>query len=215
MSENPSKDFSLKCMFVIVIIAVLSGCMPRYITSNPSGASVTLGGRHCGVTPVTVHVGTVHGLATMVLKKEGYKTLTVPVKELVRGTTHFELEGAAPVSFVKMIEPTWASIEIRKEVEYEKAWASLLDLLVKRFDLEVLSKDNGYARTGWLYTWAGGLREDYRVRVTVKFSPDRSKVEIKSEANYRSSRGWIMGSDTALLKTLKTDIMGTVGRATR
>ncbi|MHA1228208.1 MAG: hypothetical protein ACTSPV_15800 [Candidatus Hodarchaeales archaeon] len=86
---------------------------------------------------------------------------------------------------------------------------------MKKFDLEILSKENGYLRTGWLYSWTGELREDYRVRVTIKFSRDRSKVEVKSEANYLTEKGWIIGSDTALLRTLKTDIMGTIGRVTR
>jgi hypothetical protein len=81
--------------------------------------------------------------------------------------------------------------------------------------MEVLSKENGYMRTTWLYSWTGQLRQDYRVRVTIKFSPDHKKVDVKSEANYQSKNGWITGSDTALLQTLKTDLMSTVGRVTR
>ncbi|MBA7477868.1 hypothetical protein ES707_13283 [subsurface metagenome] len=53
------------------------------------------------------------------------------------------------------------------------------------------------------------------MRVTIKFVPDRSKVDIKSEANYLRGENWIIGSDTVLLQTLKADIMGTVGRVTR
>jgi len=124
-------------------------------------------------------------------------------------------EKKEPSSFVKTMEPSWASVEVQEDLDYEKAWASVVDLLVKKFDLEVLSKENGYIRTAWLYTWTGILREDYRVRVTAKFSQDRSKVEIKSEANYKTRDGWIIGSDTALLRTLKQDIMGLIGRVTR
>jgi len=79
----------------------------------------------------------------------------------------------------------------------------------------VISKDNGYVRTNWLYTWTGTMNENYRVRVTVKFSPDHSKLEVKSEAQFKGWEGWILGTDEALLQTLKTDIMGTVGRSTR
>ena len=125
------------------------------------------------------------------------------------------LMGCAPKSFVRTMEPTWASVEVKNDIPYEKAWACVVDLLAKRFDLVVISKEAGYVRTAWLYTWTGTLRENYRVRVIAKFSPDKKKVEVKSEAQYSGPSGWIMGSDTRLLSTLKTDIMGSVGRTTR
>ena len=129
----------------------------------------------------------------------------------------FTFGCVAPVSFVKTMEPSWASIEIYESMDYDNAWGCVVDLLARKFDLEIISKEAGYIRTTWLYTWTGELREDYRVRVIVKFSPDRSKVDVKSEAHYRAElgRGWVTGSDTALLRTLKTDIMGAVGRVTR
>jgi len=125
------------------------------------------------------------------------------------------LFSCVPKTFVKTLEPTWASIELRNDLSYERAWTTVVDALVKRFDLEVLSKEDGYIRTGWLYTWTGKLTENYRVRVTAKFSPDRSKVEVKSEAEYGGPGRWISGYDTRLLETLKTDIMGSIGRTTR
>jgi len=120
-----------------------------------------------------------------------------------------------PETFVKTMEPTWASVELRTDVEYEKAWAAVVDTLVKKFDMEVLSKENGYIRTTWLYTWTGRVMEDYRVRVTAKFSPDKQKCEIKSEAEYGGPGRWVMGYDSRLLSTIKTDVMGTIGRTTR
>lgn len=120
-----------------------------------------------------------------------------------------------PKSFVRTLEPTWASVELRTDVPYEKAWAAVVDTLVKRFDLEVLSKEDGYARTNWLYSWTGKVLENYRVRVTVKFSPDRVKCEIKSEAELGGAGNWEMGYDTRLLETIKTDVMGAIGRTTR
>ncbi len=121
----------------------------------------------------------------------------------------------APKTFVRTLEPTWANVELRTDVPYDKAWSGLVDALVKRFDIEVISKEDGYIRTGWLYTWTGRLMENYRVRVTAKFSPDHSKVEVKSEAEYGGPGSWIQGYDTRLLETLKTDIMGNMGRTTR
>lgn len=121
----------------------------------------------------------------------------------------------APKTFVKTMEPAWASVEVRTDVEYDKAWAAVVDTLVKKFDVEILSKEDGYARTSWLYTWTGEMKEDYRVRVTVKFSPDHKKCELKSEAEYGGAGYWVMGYDTRLLATIKTDVMGTIGRTTR
>lgn len=124
--------------------------------------------------------------------------------------------GCAPRTFVKTMEPSWASVEVRSEVPYEKSWPAVVDMLVRRFDIETMSKEDGYLRTTWLYTWTGKVKENYRVRVTVKFNQDRTKCDIKSEAEYDSpGRGWVMGYDTRLLETLKTDLMGTIGRTTR
>ena len=121
----------------------------------------------------------------------------------------------APKTFVKTLEPTWASVELRTDLPYEKAWASVVDSLVKRFDVEVMSREDGYVRTGWLYSWTGQVQENYRVRVTAKFSPDRSKLEVKSEAEFGGPGRWVVGYDTRLLETLKMDIMGNIGRTTR
>ncbi len=121
----------------------------------------------------------------------------------------------APKTFVKTMEPTWATVELRTDVPFDTAWAAVVDTLVKRFDLEVLSKNDGYIRTGWLYTWTGKVMENYRVRVTAKFSPDQTKCEIKSEAEYGGAGRWVMGYDSRLLATIKTDVMGTIGRTTR
>lgn len=129
---------------------------------------------------------------------------------------------SAPKTFVKTMEPSWATVELREDMQFEDAWNKVVDMLVKRFDLEMLSKNDGYMRTTWLYTWTGALTDYYRVRVTIKFAPDKKKVEVKSEAEYYEMSQWpgqpgqwVQGTDTKLLETLKTDIMGTVGRTTR
>lgn len=125
------------------------------------------------------------------------------------------VSACAPKTFVKTLESTWATTELRDDITYDEAWNSVVDTLVKDFDMEVLSKRDGYIRTNWLYTWTGEIDQDYRVRVTCKFSPDRETLQMKSEAEYRGARGWTRGYDTRLLSTLKSDIMGKVGRTTR
>ncbi len=203
-----------------LVVLFLSGCTTSYrITTDPSGAKVTVDGELMGTTPCTFSLSDPVD-AMMVIRKEGYEEIQEPLITEVSFTNssvrrYFTLEEIPPVTFVQTLEHNWATIEIVENMEYEKAWSAVVDLLVRRFDLEVLSKENGYLRTTWLYSWTGELREDYRVRVTIKFSSDKSKVEIKSEANYQKTSGWVIGSDTALLQTLKSDIMGTVGRVTR
>lgn len=117
-----------------------------------------------------------------------------------------------PSTFVKSTEPTWAKVEVRSDLPYDQAWSAVVDVLVKRFDLEVLSKENGYIRSAWRYTWTGKVVENYRVRVTAKFSPDQTLCELKSEAEYGGPGKWVMGYDTELLATLKTEVMGSIGR---
>lgn len=116
-----------------------------------------------------------------------------------------------PVTFIRTMDPTWNTVELREEVKFDAAWKTVLDLLIKKFDIEVSDKESGYIRTGWLYTWTGEYTEVYRVRVTIKFMKDNHSVDIKSEAYYKD----YVGYDTRLLQTIKMDIMGTIGRTTR
>lgn len=122
-----------------------------------------------------------------------------------------------PESFVVTTDPTWSSIEMRDDMDYETAWKEVVDVIAKKFELEMISKDGGYLRTAWIHTWwvAGRVTQNYRVRVIAKFSTNRKQIDVKTEANYWGRAGWIAGTDTRLLSTVKTDIMGVVGRTTR
>ena len=125
------------------------------------------------------------------------------------------LASCAPKTFVKTLEPSWSTIEVREDMTYTEAWNTVVDTLIRDFDMEVLSKRDGYIRTNWLYHWTGELKENYRVRVTCKFSPDHKKLQLKSEAEYGAPGQRVRGYDTRLLSTMKSDIMGKIGRATR
>lgn len=126
--------------------------------------------------------------------------------------------ASTPTSFTRG-SAEWSVIELRDGIEYEKAWEEIVDVVARRFDIEMVEKESGYLRSGWVYTWwKDGVRtENYRVRAMVKFTPEKEAVAIRTDAQYmdRLSRGWITGMDTLLLETLKSDIMGTVGRTTR
>jgi len=178
------------------------------VVTVPPGATVEIDGKVVGESPCKFSLQD-PVQAKIVVKKEGYSGMQGTLTSSSPTTLNVVLKQNPPDSFVQIVEPGWESVEIAEGVEYDKAWASIVDLLVKKFDIEVLSKENGYVRTAWLYTWTGEMRKDYRVRATIKFSQDRSKIEIKSEANYHTGKNWIIGSDTALLETLKADIMET------
>ena len=119
-----------------------------------------------------------------------------------------------PKSFVEVSEPGWTSIDLREDVDPEQAWTEVIDILAKRFELEVISKDGKYIRTTWLYTWwkKGEVTDEYRVRAVVKFSPNGRTVDIKTEAQFLKNNQWIVGYDTRMLSTIKTDIGGILGR---
>ena len=122
-----------------------------------------------------------------------------------------------PSGFVKATDGgTWTSILIRENLNFEQAFNEVLDVCAKRFEMDMISKDGGYGRTNWIYTWneKNSFTKKYRTRVIFKFSPDRTKVDIKTEAEFGGESNWVRGFDTRLLQTMKMDIMGVVGRTT-
>mgnify|MGYP005839922685 CR=1 FL=1 len=125
--------------------------------------------------------------------------------------------SCTPSSFIQTSNVSWSSVPLRDDIEFDEAWNQVIDVLARQFEMEMISKDGAYARTGWIYTWnkKGDYKDNYRNRVIIKFSPDRTKVEIKTEAQYGSPKNWKNGFDSGLLKTIKQDIMGVVGRTTR
>jgi len=129
------------------------------------------------------------------------------------------LSGCGPKSFVKTSASPWSTVLVRPSISYDRAWDQTIDLLVRHFDLEVMSKEDGYVRTDWMYRWTGELTDDYRVRVTIKFSADRTRAEVKTEAEYGGPGEWVLGSDTRLQAemddALKDRIGGTGGGASR
>jgi hypothetical protein len=122
-----------------------------------------------------------------------------------------------PSSFVQATDGgTWSSVYVREDLSYDKAFNEILDVVAKRFEMDMISKDGGYGRTNWIYTWntKGKYTAKYRTRVVFKFSGDRTKVDLKTEAEFGGEPNWIKGYDTRLLQTIKQDVMGVVGRTT-
>lgn len=122
---------------------------------------------------------------------------------------------SAPRSFSRTQAQGWSTIEVRDGIDYNRAWDTVLEILVKTFEIEAAIREEGYMRTGWLYSWSGEYISSYRVRVSVKFSPDRKRLQFLPEAQFLSGKNWTIGTDARLVSTVKTDLMGTIGRTTR
>ena len=120
-----------------------------------------------------------------------------------------------PASFSYTMTPGWTSIEIRDGVAYDRAWNTAFTILSRDFDMAAVLKEEGYIQTGWLSTWPGVYDENYKVRVTIRFSSNRKIMQLRTEAWALVDGKWLIGTDSRLMSTLKTDLMGTVGRTTR
>jgi uncharacterized lipoprotein len=107
----------------------------------------------------------------------------------------------------------WASVLISDKITYALAWDDVSSVITKRFEIEMISKESGYIRTKWKYNWTtnGHESKEYRVRVTIKMSEQRKKIDINAEAEKLIRGVWVKGSDTQLLETTKKDIAGLVG----
>lgn len=117
----------------------------------------------------------------------------------------------SPNFFVKSIEPDWSTIPVRSDLTYDKAWDATVDFLIKRYDIELLSRTDGYLLTHWSYTWKGEFDANYRVRIAMKFSPDRKSLELKTEAESGGEGKWIPGYDTRLRDFIRAELGGLVG----
>ncbi len=128
------------------------------------------------------------------------------------------LSGCAtrpPTSFSHVQEAEWNIIETDDSLDYPEAWEQVFMYLSKEFDIDKALRNEGYLRTGWLYTWSEDISVRYRVRVSVQFLPERDHFRFRSEAHYFNGTTWVPGTDMRLVSTLRTDLMGLVGRQTR
>ena len=126
--------------------------------------------------------------------------------------------SGAPKTFVSTHEQRWISTEIRDDVPYDRAWKMCLDVIAKRFEVSMVSKEAGLIQTTWtpIVTEKDPLGR-LSARVTLLFSPNRRVVQMRLSARFQppEAKHFIYGFDTDVTNTLKADIMGVVGRTTR
>lgn len=108
-----------------------------------------------------------------------------------------------------------------------QAGQRLVDRIRKSYDIEIMDKDSGYLRTGWIHTFTGSARQDYKTRITIKFAQNKEKLELKIDAAFHKiKRGavsgdvkqdysWLPGSDSQLADDVYGDLSALLGRLRR
>jgi len=78
---GPNLGLRWGALLLLGIALTSSGCMHRRLTvrSDPPGANVVIDGEEVGYTPVSIDY-TYYGTREVTLRKDGFKTLTTPVK---------------------------------------------------------------------------------------------------------------------------------------
>ncbi|MBR4546572.1 MAG: hypothetical protein IKO66_00835 [Paludibacteraceae bacterium] len=104
----------------------------------------------------------------------------------------------------------WMRVQIHENFNYDKAFATALDLLTEKYEMEMINKDGGYARTAWnYYRKTNGRYDDKaRVRVTLKFNHDRTQLSIKTEVQKMINKMWVDGYSDIIGRQTRDDIQG-------
>ena len=124
----------------------------------------------------------------------------------------------APSSFVRG-STGWKVIEVREglNTDCDKAWQTTVDTVARNWDIEMMDKESGYLRTAWTYGISGGVYNQYRGRLTVKFPGGQqcNKLEVRTEAQWLAdyyTGNWISGFDTAFNRDVYGALSGRLGR---
>ena len=104
----------------------------------------------------------------------------------------------------------WMRVQIHENFDYNKAFSTALDLLSEKYEMEMINKDGGYARTAPNYyrKSGGGIIEKLRVRVTLKFNHDRTQLSVKTDVQKRKKGDWIDGYNDKLGRQIRDDLQG-------
>jgi len=124
------------------------------------------------------------------------------------------LSSCGVTSFVKG-DGGRTTVQIADRISYNLAFDEVLTIVTRKFELDMISKESGYIKTKWVTTWVGKWgakpQKDYRVRLTIRLSSERKRIDIHAEAEKLKGNYWIGGYDTRLLEDIRKDISGVVG----
>lgn len=138
------------------------------------------------------------------------KTIKLVSSCIVAGMFVMIALGCASVKGWHKGQAEWMRVQIHENFDYNKAFSTALDLLTEKYEMEMINKDGGYARSAWnYYRKSNGLTDDKaRVRVTLKFNHDRTQLSVKTEVQRLIKGDWIDGYSDVLGRQTRDDIQG-------
>ena len=118
------------------------------------------------------------------------------------------LTGCASSNSWHKGQAEWMRVPIHENFDYNKAFATAVDLLSEEYEMEMINKDGGYARTARNYYRKSSGKSDNnkRVRVTLKFNHDRTQLSVKTDVQKKHKDEWIDGYDTKLGRQIREDL---------
>lgn len=119
----------------------------------------------------------------------------------------------APESFMQMNKQFWESMDLKQTVKYDDAWQRVIYIITKKFELEMISKEDGYVRSAYSQSYFSEdmLNERYQIRIVAKFTPDRKKFEFKIESRMWDGKIWHNGSDVRIAANMRKDFQNSIG----
>jgi len=118
----------------------------------------------------------------------------------------------APDSFMRMTKQYWEVVDVKPSIKYDDAWQRVIYIVTKKFELEMISKEDGYVRSAYgpSYFTEDIANDKYQVRIVAKFTPDRKKVEYKIESRTWDGKIWLNGSDVRVAANMRKDFVNSL-----
>ena len=118
--------------------------------------------------------------------------------------------GCASVKGWHKGQAEWMRVMMHENFNYDQAFSTALDLLTEKYEMEMINKDGGYARSAWNYyrNKKGVNDKKFRVRVTLKFNHDRTQLSVKTEVQKLVRGEWIDGYSDVVGRQVRDDIQG-------
>jgi hypothetical protein len=140
--------------------------------------------------------------------RNGLKLAVVTVFALINGCG-----TGAPDSFMQMNKQYWEVMTIKQGIGYEEAWQRVIYIITKKFELEMISKEDGYVRSAYgpSYFSEDLLNDKYQIRIVVKFTPDKKRLEFKIESRIWDGKMWRNGSDVRVAANMRRDFLNSLG----
>lgn len=121
--------------------------------------------------------------------------------------------SGAPDSFMRMTKQYWEVVNIKPSMAYNDAWERVIYIITKKFELEMISKEDGYVRSAYgpSYFTEDMQNDKYQVRIVAKFTPDKKKLEFKIESRIWDGKIFQNGSDVRVAANMRRDFLNSLG----